>query len=230
MELKTFKISDTYISKLQRAFKMSFTNHDQIFAEAFNNANNLSIKLPDIDINSIIQANYSVNPPSFSMTKTQLWDMECRKAAAPDKYIPNQVRSAEKFPSLVDAHFEYFTRISEQKTWKDPSTTVMVIENVKIDHKNQVVTFIGAEKFTTPDERHIVAGSGQPLFNVEHGVVGDEENRPFNTWRITLLAMGEDDPRKWKVLTAMTENKYLPEYVEIYIREVLGVSLLRRED
>lgn len=106
----------------------------------------------------------------------------------------------------------------------------MVIENVKIDHKAQVVTFIGAEKFTTPDGRHIFAGSGQPLFNVEHGVVGDEENRPFNTWRIALFNVGEDDPRKWKLLTAMTKSRYLPEYVEIHIREVLGVSLARRED
>lgn len=211
---------------------MAFNNHDQIFVEAFNNASNLAIKFPDIDVNSVIRTNYTVYPPSFTLTKTQLWDMERRKAAAPDKYLPSFVKpgTAEKFPSSFDDDVEYFTRISDQATWKDLSTNGTVIEHVKVDHKIQMVTFIGAEEFMTPDGRHIVAGKSQPLFHVEHGVVGDEENRPLNTWRITFLTMGEDNRKLREVFTTMGKSKYLPEYVEIYIRDILGVSLVRRED
>ena len=210
---------------------MSFRNHDEIFIKAFgDNVKNLNIELPALDVNHVIHTNYAVDPPNFVLTKTQLWDMECRKAAAPDIFIPTVVKAGtvEKFPSSFGTDAEYFTRIGNQITWKDPWTAVMVIEHVKVDHKNQAVTFVGAEEWTAPDGRFFCAGKGQPLFHVEHGVIGDDENRPLNTWHVTHLNIDGNDPEMGECFKAMGERKYLPEYVEIYIRDVLGVSLVRK--
>lgn len=211
---------------------MISTNHDKIFAAAFTNPDNLAIKQPDINVNNIIRDHYTVIPQNFALTKSQLWEMESRKAAAPDKYIPTVVKAAraEKFPSTHDKHYEYFTRIADQRCWKDPSKYVMVIEHVKMDNEKQVVTFIGAEEYVPPDGRHIVAGKDQPIFHVEHGVVGDDENQPLNSWRIVHLTKGQDDPEMREAFASASKTKFLPEYVEIYIREDLGVSLVRKED
>jgi hypothetical protein len=211
---------------------MISTNHDEIFATAFASPDNLSIKQPDINVNNIIRDYYTVTPATFALTKSLLWEMECRKAAAPNKYIPTVVKagSVEKFPSFHEGHCEYFTRISDQRCWKDPSKYVKVIEHVKLDNRKQVVTFIGAEAYVTPDGRHIVAGKDQPIFHVEHGVVGDDESQPLNSWRIVHFTKGQDDLDMREAFASRSKNKFLPEYVEIYIKKDLGVSLARKED
>lgn len=70
------------------------------------------------------------------------------------------------------------------------------------------------------------AGSEQPLFHVEHAVDGTDE-QPLNRWRIVHLT---DDPKPAlrDRFDRMDENPWLPEYVEIYLRDDLNVNLSRR--
>jgi hypothetical protein len=114
---------------------MSFKNHDQILDQAYRNPNNTAITQPTIPVNKIIQAQYNMDQPA-QLTKTMMWDMEVHKAGAPDKYIPTVVQpgSAEKFPSTKDGDFEYFTRVSKQRCWKDQDTYTLVIEHVHVEH------------------------------------------------------------------------------------------------
>jgi hypothetical protein len=157
-----------------------------------------------------------------------LWDMEVRKAAAPDTYIPTVVRagSAEKFPSTRRGRFEDFTRISDQKLWLDPSRSETIVEHVRLDHENQRVTFIGDSEFRAPDGRVITAGTGQPIFHVEHATGGTEE-RPLNIWRIVHLT-SEPDPKLTEVFEQVARNPYLPVFIEVYIERDLGRKLTRR--
>lgn len=208
---------------------MSFQNHHQVFEQAYTDGGNLAIEQPLIPINNTLHKHYTVDA-SLTLTKTMMWEMETRKAARPDKYLPTVVKpdSAEKFPSMRDGACEYFTRISEQKMWKDPSVYATVIEHVRLDHEKQVAIFIGAGEFTTPDGRRIVAGRDQPIFHVEHAVVGENENQPSNSWRIVhLMRKGEKDQGLKEIFVERAKSPFLPVYVEVYMRDDLGVSFTR---
>jgi hypothetical protein len=209
---------------------MSFKNHDQILDQAYRNPNNTAITQPTIPVNKIIQAQYNMDQPA-QLTKTMMWDMEVHKAGAPDKYIPTVVQpgSAEKFPSTKDGDFEYFTRVSKQRCWKDQDTYTLVIEHVRLDHNNKVAIFIGDREFTAPDGRYFAANDDQPLFHVEHSVVGDGgENEPENFWRIVHLTNDVDEDMK-TVFATKAKYQFLPIYTEVYIREILQLGLTKKD-
>lgn len=54
-----------------------------------------------------------------------------------------------------------------------------------------------------------------------------EETRPINEWRIVHLT-SEPDPSIVAVFDHMAANPWLPDFIEIYIRDVLGIALTRR--
>jgi len=207
----------------------AFTNHQQILADAWNQPANTTLETRPQDVNKILHAWYEADP-LVSLTRGNVWEMETRKAADPAKYIPNVVKagSVEKFPSTYDGQYEYFTRISDQKVWNHPTTYTTVIEHVCVDHNNQIITFIGADEFTAPDGRTIVRGVDQPLFHVEHGV-GGEDDQPLNTWKIVHLTR-EVDPTLTAGLKAWSEKgNSLTKYLEVYIQEDLNVQLRHKQ-
>lgn len=155
-------------------------NHEEIFEQTWAAPGTTSMELAPVAVNDVLRERYDVRPP-FTYTGAQLWDMEVRKAAAPDKYIPTVVKagSAEKFPSVRNGRFEDFTRVSDQRLWTDPARFATIIEHVRLDHENRRAFFIGAERFEAPDGRVFTAGAGQPLFHVEHSVAG-REDAPVN--------------------------------------------------
>jgi len=53
---------------------------------------------PEIDINRVLQERYETSEP-LTFTRTMLWDVEQRKAAAPGTYIPFVVRESSGVPS-----------------------------------------------------------------------------------------------------------------------------------
>src|SRR6266571_2765533 len=67
------------------------------------------------------------------------------------------------------------------------------------------------------------AGSGQPLFHVEHSV-GGTELQPLNRWRIVHLTDALDE-RLIEGFERMARNPWLAEHAEIYIRDNLGIEL-----
>ena len=69
----------------------AITNHEALLEEAWNKPGNTVIELPPVDVNQVLRDRYEADP-GLRITRTMLWDMEARKAAAPDKYIPTVVR------------------------------------------------------------------------------------------------------------------------------------------
>jgi hypothetical protein len=202
-------------------------DHQAVFEQAWNAPGSTTVDLPPVRVNDVLRDRYDVRPP-FAYTGTQLWDMEVRKAAAPDKYIPTVVRpgSAEKFPSVRHGEVEDFTRVSDQRLWADPSQYTAVIEQVRLDRANRRAFFLGVSTFEAPDGREFVAGTAQPLFHVEHSVGGSEDD-PLNLWRIVLLT-DTPDPVLAAAFKPLAEDPYLRVFVEVHLRDDLGRELVRR--
>lgn len=202
-------------------------DHEAVFERAWAAPGTTKVDLPSVRVNEVLRERYDVRPP-FSYTGTELWDMEMRKAAAPDKYIPNLVKpgSAEKFPSVRHGGLEDFTRVSEQGLWAEMDHYEPVIEHVRLDHENRRAFFLGAQRFEAPDGRVFTAGTGQPIFHVEHSVGGSEDD-PLNLWRIVLLT-GEPDPALAAAFDHFVQDQYLRVFIEVHLRSDLGRDLVRR--
>jgi hypothetical protein len=202
-------------------------DHGAVFERAWTAEGTTAVELPPVDVNRVLGEHYDVRPAAI-FTATSLWDMEVRKASAPDKYLPGVVRpgSVERFPSTVRGPFEDFTRISEQRLWLDRESFGVVIEHVRLDHQNRRAFFIGDDRFRTPDGRTVEAGTGQPIFHVEHAVAGAED-APLNLWRIVHLTTAPD-PAMAAVFEEMGRDRYLRDFIEVYLRDDLNRTLTRR--
>ncbi len=102
-----------------------------------------------------------------------------------------------------------------------------MLEHVYLNHTQQKVTFIGVAEFPDRDSNLLHAGAGQPLFHVEHSVDGDE-SQPLNRWRIAHLT-DRLEHRLTERFTLIANDVWLPEFIEIYIRNDLGIKLTRRD-
>jgi hypothetical protein len=100
-----------------------------------------------------------------------------------------------------------------------------ILEDVYINNAEQDIFFIGRSQMTGKDGNTLEASQFQPLFFVEHGVGGVEEE-PLNLWRIVLLTP-KRDPRYEEPFEQMVGTGLLPGFVEIYIEKNLGVRLTR---
>jgi hypothetical protein len=201
-------------------------DHEAVLDRAWRDPANTAVDLPPVPVNQVLRERYRVEPP-VAYTVDSLWDMEVRKASAPDVYIPTVVKpgSVERFPSVRHGRFEDFTRISEQRLWLRPDTYGVVIEHVRLDHDRHRAFFLGAERFETPDGRTVVAGTGQPVFHVEHSVAGPAGD-PLNLWRIVHLTPAPD-PAITELFDELGRAPYLRVFVEVYLREVLHADLTR---
>jgi hypothetical protein len=194
------------------------------FEQAWADPRNTAVDLPPVDVNQVLRDRYHLEP-ELLYTRTMLWDMEVRKASAPDVYIPSAVLpgSVAKWESGVPNEF---TRVSEQRLWLKPDESGLIIEHVRLDPGQQSVLFIGVAEHTTPEGRDLHATTGQPLFHVEHWVEG-EEDQPINRWKIVHLT-SEPDQAILDFFTAMGENAFLRDFIEVHIRQVHGRTLTRR--
>lgn len=207
---------------------MKHNNHEAIFASAWNREGHTSIELEPLDINQILADKYD-GVEGLTLTRTQLWDMEVKKAARPDLFIPGVIRAgtARSWGNRVLKNGdELFIRVSEQRLWLQPEFYGTVIEACYLNHAKQQVTFIGLPEIEDDAGRRVIASPEQPLFHVVHGVIGAEET-PLNTWRIVHLGSDERGALS-KRFELMAESSGLPEYVERYIEDVLKRPLGRK--
>jgi hypothetical protein len=202
---------------------MTAIEHEKLFHEAWLDPAATRYELAPVDVNRVLAERYDLAEP-LVVTRTMLWDMEARKARHPDIFIPYVVAAGSADAWGDD---DVFVRRSRQRLWLAPDTYGLVLEQTKLDHTNQIVTFIGAAELPGPDGEPLVATTEQPLFHVEHSVDGTEE-RPLNRWRVVHLTTAPD-PRLHTTFARIDANPWLPEYVEIYVRDVLGVALTRRD-
>tara|TARA_R110002096_G_scaffold104771_4_gene230695 strand:- start:2812 stop:3495 length:684 start_codon:yes stop_codon:yes gene_type:complete len=216
------------ISKKNTDTIMNQDNHEAIFAAAWNGDGHTSIELEPLDVNQVLADEYD-GVEGFSLTRTQLWDMEVRKAARPDLFIPGVIRAGTARSwgrRELASGDEVFIRVSEQRLWLQPDSYGTVIEACHLNHASQRVTFIGLPEVEDDAGRTITASTKQPLFHVVHGVSGSED-APLNTWRIVHLAVDEDGALSER-FELMSQATGLPEYVERYIVDVLKTPLTRK--
>ncbi|MCJ0869283.1 hypothetical protein [Streptomyces sp. AP-93] len=187
--------------------------------------------LPDVDVNRILGERYVTGAP-VALDRAAVWDMEVRKAGNPGAFIPNVVEEGSVsawVPGREGAELgNEFVRQSRQRLWLQPGEYGLVLEETHLNHDRQVVTFLGRETFSDVRGRPLHADDRQPLFHVQHGVAGTD-GQPLNTWRIVLLT-DEPDERVVRVFDRMATDPWLPEFLELYVRDVLGIGLTRRDD
>ncbi|QWP75396.1 hypothetical protein J5226_17455 [Lysobacter sp. K5869] len=203
-------------------------DHEPVFAQAWNAPGHTRFEIPPVDVNRILAERYELERP-LQLTRTQLWEMETRKARRPDLYIPYVVEpgSAAVWDDRGERdRVERFVRKSRQRLWLQPERHELILEQTRVDHAQQKVTFIGASEYPGPDGATLTAGASQPIFHVIHGVGGDEA-RPLNLWSVVFLTP-EQDSRLLAPFVRMSHEGWLPGYVEIYIREDLKIGLSRR--
>ncbi|MFF1412209.1 hypothetical protein ACFVX6_20980 [Streptomyces sp. NPDC058289] len=187
--------------------------------------------LPAVDVNRILEERYLATEP-VALDRAGIWDMEVRKAGNPGAFIPYVIKEGSAsawVPGRTGAELgAEFVRQSQQRLWLEPDAYGVVLEETYLNHDRQVVTFLGRETFPDVQGAPLRADDRQPLFHVQHGVAGTDE-QPLNTWRIVLLTDQPDD-RLVEVFDRMAGDPWLPEFVELYVQDVLGIALTRRDD
>lgn len=201
---------------------MDTIDHEKTFGLAWDDPAHTRYELPPVNVNQVLAERYRLDRP-LVFTRTMLWDMERRKARRPDLYIPYVVA-----PGSASSWGEgdIFVRRSLQRLWLEPQTYGLILEQTKLDDTDQIVTFIGADRATDDKGELLRATTEQPIFHVEHSV-GGTETEPLNLWRIVFLTPAPDE-RLTAVFTGIASSPWLPEFLEIYIRDVLGVTVERR--
>ncbi len=164
--------------------------------------------------------------PQINLTRSMIWDMECKKALDPSTYVPYVISQAGLWGrrQLGDG-CDHFIRWSTQKAWLSEQRG-QVIESVFIDRSNQKIIFLGIAETRSEDGQTISAADYQPLVHVEHAAGGSEHN-PYNLWKIVFLTDIKDD-RYAQPFEDMTTAGILPGYLEIYIKKDINVELIRR--
>ncbi len=115
---------------------------------------------------------------------------------------------------------EIFVRSSDQKQWLNPDVYEKVYEEVYVNEKEQLITFIGATKLPSRAEE---LEPQQPLFHVQHGVTG-EENNPINTWRIIHLT-AKNDFHLIEAFKKLNDPLMLPGFIKEYIDKDLNITI-----
>ncbi len=200
-------------------------DHEKTFADAWANPRYTRLERPPVDVNAVLAKHYRLSRP-VAFTRTQLWDMEVRKAFRPDIYIPAAVQEGSAGTWNVrdlGAGVQSFYRRTNQRQRLVPGYD-LVLEQVRVNPANGKVTFIGASELPGEGGTMLRAGTQQPLFHVEHVATGTE-TQPINEWRLVHLTDGPDQ----RLIDHFTrsENVYLPQFLEVYLSEVLNVEFTR---
>jgi hypothetical protein len=195
------------------------------FEKCWNNPNYTAIQLDDVDVNHSL-SHYTLQKP-IHFTKKMLWDMETKKAWNPANYISYVVKAGsakswDKHPCPKTGG-EIFVRCSAQKKWLEPSIYEMVYEEVYVNEKAKLITFIGVTAL--PEKKEIIHPS-QPLFHVQHGASGTED-RPLNTWRIVHLTR-DVDQQLINHFKNFNNPTTLPGFIEAYIKNDLKINIEKK--
>jgi hypothetical protein len=183
-------------------------------------------ELPTIGVNEILAERYAMRQQTH-LTRSMIWDMECKKALDPATYVPYVISEAGLWgQSQLSDDCDHFIRWSTQKAWLGEQRG-LVIESVFIDHAHQRIIFLGLAETKSEDGRTTRAADYQPLVHVEHAAGGSEQD-PYNLWKIVFLTEG-NDRRYIQPFEEAAAAGFLPGYLEIYIKKDLNVELTRRQ-
>jgi len=203
---------------------LRFATADREFQAAWNNPACTPFELPPVNVNKVLKDRYRVEPQK-RLTRTMIWDMEVKKSWDPRTYIPYVVSAGRSWGrhTLEDGS-ELFCRSSMQQGWITPEQG-RILEDVYVSHAEQRIFFQGRATMTAEDGGSLRASDFQPLFHVEHGV-GGSDDEPLNLWRIVMLTSTKD-MRYTEPFEQMVRAGLLPGFIEIYIEKDLQMRLTR---
>jgi hypothetical protein len=191
---------------------------------AWSNPSHTRFELPAVNVNKVLKDRYRVTPDR-PVTRSMIWDMETKKAWDPRSYIPYVVSQGRSWGrTRLQDGTDRFSRSSMQRGWIAPEEG-RVLEDVFVSPVRQAIFFLGRERMFEENGNELRASEFQPIFHVEHGVGGAEEE-PLNLWSIVLLTP-KPDPRYLAPFEQMVRAGRLPGFIEIYIRKDLGRQLDR---
>jgi hypothetical protein len=202
----------------------SFSQAIEEFDRAWRHPQHTPIELPPLDVNAMLQQDYSLSEP-VRLTRSLLWDADEKKAWDPCRYIPHVVREGQSWgrTTLTEGD-QRFLRASQQRGWKGDAYG-QVLEEVYLSPREYRILFLGRAVLVSEDGGALRAGGHQPLFHVEHSV-GGTETQPLNLWRIVHLTQEKDDALAQRQVTAMAE--VLRQFIAVYVERELGRKLTRR--
>jgi hypothetical protein len=152
--------------------RFTFKRAKQEFNNAWQNTKYTRLELPPVDVNRVLRERYTVEPAGTTMTLTQLWEMETKKAWDPATYIPYVVSRGRSWGRhALEEGCEGYHRTSDQVAWID-SSRGEVIEDVSISHIERSIVFLGQSRIVDDRGEIIHAGDFQPRFHVVHGAEG----------------------------------------------------------
>jgi hypothetical protein len=207
--------------KFENAVTSAARAHSE-FERCWHAPNATRFELPVIGVNEILSERYIMRP-QINLTRSMIWDMECKKALDPSTYVPYVISEAGLWGRrrLADG-CDHFIRWSTQKAWLAEQRG-RVIESVFIDHSNQRIIFLGIAETRSEDGQTISAIDYQPLVHVEHAAGGSEHD-PYNLWKIVFLT-NIKDVRYIQPFESMAMAGLLPGYLKIYIEKDLNIEL-----
>jgi hypothetical protein len=207
------------------SFLTTFTSARREYERAWNDPANTRFELPAVDVNKVLRDRYEMSPHR-RLTRTMIWDMECKKAWDPLSFIPYVVSEGGSWGRHgLDDRASRFCRASMQKGWIRPDSG-RVLEDVYVNDAEQAIFFLGRERMIAADGSELRASEFQPIFHVHHGV-GGTDDEPLNLWSIVLLTQ-RNEPRYEEPFKQMVQAGLLPGFIEIYIERNLGVKLQRK--
>jgi hypothetical protein len=204
-------------------FFPSFEAARNAYRAAWANPAYTRFELPPLNVNKVLRDRYRMEPQR-PVTRTEIWDMESRKAWDPRTFIPYVVSEARSYGREKLADGYRFCRASMQKGWIVDGYG-RVLEDTYISDAEQAVFFMGRERMPGENGEELATGALQPVFHVEHAA-GGSEDEPLNIWSIVLLTQ-TNDPRYEEPFRQMVKAGWLPGFIEIYIAQNLGVKLER---
>jgi hypothetical protein len=204
-------------------FLPTFSAAAQAYRVAWQNPAHTRFELPPVNVNKVLRERYAMRPPA-KLTRTAIWDMERKKAWEPRTYIPYVVSQGGSWGRERLPDGERFSRASMQKGWIAQGEG-RVLEDVYLSDERQAIVFLGRERMPDASGHVLAASDFQPIFHVEHGV-GGSEDEPLNLWSIVLLTPDEDR-RYHRPFEEMLAAGWLPGFIEIYIAKDMGVQLSR---
>jgi hypothetical protein len=204
---------------------VSFETAEREYRKAWSNASCTRFELPAVNVNKVLKDRYRATPEK-TITRSMIWDMETKKAWDPLTYIPYVVSEARSWGRhTLEDGADRFSRGSVQRGWIAPETG-QVLEDVFVSPARQTIFFLGRQHMHREDGGEIMASKFQPIFHVEHGV-GGSDDEPLNLWSIVLLTP-QHDPRFLTPFEKMVSAGLLPGFIEIYIQNDLGMQLAPR--
>jgi hypothetical protein len=205
-------------------FFTSFEAARSAYREAWADPAHTRFELPPVNVNKVLRDRYRMAPQRL-VTRTEIWDMEARKAWDPRTFIPYVVSEARSYgrETLADGSYR-FCRASMQRGWI-AERYGRVLEDTYVSDAEQAVFFMGRATMPGENGEELAAGTFQPVFHVEHAA-GGSEDEPLNIWSIVLLTQ-TNDPRYEQPFKEMVRAGLLPGFIEIYIEKNLGMKLSR---